>query len=160
MLVPPLLEQRFWSNVERRGPDECWPWTGSSGGKGYGLIPFKGRNQRATHVSLIIAGNGRPSPQHCACHACDNPTCVNPRHLWWGTQSENMRDCVSKGRHTPAEAKARGSAHGLSKLTENDAREIKRLLALGYGSRRLAPRFGVVRNTIARIAQGKTWKHV
>lgn len=96
--VSEAMESRFVAKVDRRGPDECWPWLSGCDGNGYGSLSIGGKHTRATHISLILDGRSRPSKQHFACHRCDNPICVNPGHLWWGTQSENMRDAYAKGR--------------------------------------------------------------
>jgi hypothetical protein len=93
------FDQRFRSRIERRGPDECWPWRGGRDVKGYGLISRDGRSVRATWIALEFDGRPRPSVAHEACHTCDNPPCINPAHLWWGTRSENIFDASRKGRH-------------------------------------------------------------
>ncbi len=92
------LEAKFWSKVDRRGADECWPWTGTKTRAGYGRISRNGRRYVATRLSWEIA-NGKPFPEgKFACHSCDNPNCVNPNHIWPGTLSENTRDAIAKGR--------------------------------------------------------------
>jgi hypothetical protein len=96
------IEQRFWPKVDKRGPDECWLWKAkrTKGGAGYGLI-YSGVGTvmiYAHRVSWELA-NGCPVPEGLlVCHSCDNPGCVNPAHLWPGTQSENLMDMVAKGR--------------------------------------------------------------
>lgn len=90
--------ERFWAKVDKRGPDECWPWLGARS-KGYGNIKWNGVSGiRATHASLELAGRPRPNPDLIACHSCDNPPCVNPAHLWWGTLKDNFHDALAKGR--------------------------------------------------------------
>lgn len=92
------LAARFWSKVDRRGPDECWPWTAGGNQFGRGMIRYRGKKPMATHVSLMLSG--RPlRPGEWALHHCDNPSCVNPTHLFAGNQYDNMRDMVEKGRH-------------------------------------------------------------
>ena len=99
MTDKPSLEKRFWAKVDRRGPDECWPWVGSSVRYRRGLFYRLGKRTMATWTALELAGRPRPSDKHDACHTCDNPNCVNPAHLWWGTKRENTQDMVRKGRH-------------------------------------------------------------
>lgn len=92
------LEQRFWAKVQKLSDDQCWPWLGSNR-RGYGQIWSDGSNRPAPQVSWEIA-NGAPFPTgKMACHTCDNPPCVNPAHIWPGTMSDNILDCVAKGRH-------------------------------------------------------------
>lgn len=94
-------EAAYWSRVDKRGPDECWIWRGSLGSKGRAVFSRLRRSLQASHIALRFAGTPRPSLKHGACHTCDNPVCVNPAHLWWGTQKDNMADCIRKGRKAP-----------------------------------------------------------
>jgi hypothetical protein len=89
---------RFYRHFEKRGPNECWEWTGAKDTRGYGQLRREGRNVFATHISLEIDGRDRPDKSSCALHKCDNPPCVNPNHLWWGSRKDNARDAMSKGR--------------------------------------------------------------
>lgn len=93
------LAQRFWEKVDKRGPDDCWIWKGGRNDRGYGHIFVDYKVRMATHVSWEFA-NGKDFPKGmCACHSCDTPACVNPNHLWVGTNGDNNRDCVAKGRN-------------------------------------------------------------
>jgi hypothetical protein len=76
----------------------CWNWHGAKDTKGYGQLRVDGRGRLATHIALELVGKPRPADRPCALHRCDNPGCVNPDHLWWGTLKENTGDAKAKGR--------------------------------------------------------------
>jgi hypothetical protein len=87
---------RFWSFVARDG-DCCWDWRGAKlRHDGRGRFMLRGKARLAPRVSWAIANNAEP--QGYVCHSCDNPSCVNPEHLFVGTQFDNMRDMSRKGR--------------------------------------------------------------
>ena len=93
------VEAGFWSHVDRRGDDECWPWAGNVR-RGYGrlYVPSARKLLSATQLAWSIANDAPfPDGKH-ACHSCDRPGCVNPRHIWPGTTRENMLDASAKGR--------------------------------------------------------------
>jgi len=90
-------EARLWAKVDRKSSDECWLWTAKARVHNRGRICVAGKEVFATHVALAL--DGRPRPQWLfACHTCDNPPCVNPAHLWWGTKKENAQDASQKKR--------------------------------------------------------------
>lgn len=87
----------------------CWLWTGAKkNDRGYGVMWFRKRSVRATHVSLYLDGRERPGEKFGALHSCDNPACVNPAHLRWGTQRENAKDASDRGRINIEASRANG----------------------------------------------------
>jgi hypothetical protein len=151
---------RFWSKVRPEPGGECWLWTGRLDRDGYGQF----------HRTYVLAERkAKPIPAHrwaweshfgpipdglLVCHKCDVPACVNPAHLFLGTQLDNRRDCKSKCRT------ARGTGHGLVKLNDDKVREIRARYAAGERQRALAGEFGVVQTMISSIVRRKTWTHI
>jgi hypothetical protein len=86
------LITRFWDNVNVGSDDECWEWQGSRTEAGYGLMWYDGKLRYAHRIAIDLEGD------LFACHKCDNPPCVNPNHLFVGTQKDNVQDMLSKGR--------------------------------------------------------------
>ena len=95
--------QRFWSKVTLAGPDECWLWTAALHGKDhYGnfrATPYKSEDISAHVVSWFLHTGEWPPKGLFVLHGCDRPACVNPAHLSLGTHTDNMQDCISKGRN-------------------------------------------------------------
>jgi len=93
---------RFWDRVERRSDDECWLWLGAKTKHGYGNFqrgPKKGKRKFFSHRVAYALANGGKLPNHLMIlHTCDNPACCNPKHLFVGSQFDNMRDAAKKGR--------------------------------------------------------------
>ena len=100
--------KRFFRNVTKT--DDCWHWSGSSDKDGYGVISMFGSQQRAHRVSLVIAGTDVSNG--LACHTCDNPSCVNPNHLYVGDQKQNVRDAMLKGRRNTGWSERKHCIHG------------------------------------------------
>lgn len=149
------VADRFWKKADRSGgPDACWPWRGARNRKGYGRFNVEGANRHAHRVAYALAGSD--PGDLCVLHRCDNPACVNPGHLFLGTNADNNRDMCQKGRARPC----RGSQNGRAKLTEHDVREIRRLHAAGHGCKRLARQFGVSAFAVLTIFNGQGWRHV
>ena len=88
--------KRFWSKVDKRGPDDCWEWKASLNHGGYGQFRLITRCELSHRISAQIA-HPNPNGYICVLHSCDNPKCVNPNHLRWGTQLENMQDLKKRG---------------------------------------------------------------
>jgi hypothetical protein len=143
------LERRFWAKVQR-GPG-CWEWMAAKR-LGYGRIRVGASKMTAHRVALWLATGEMPSPDVKVCHSCDNPGCVNPDHLFLGTQAENIADMDAKGR------RCKGSRRLWSKLDEVAVAKIKGRLSESNAV--LAAEFGVAPTTIWNIRIGRNWKHV
>ena len=148
------MEQRFWEKVAVGEPWECWEWMAGRGRWDYGQF-WIGKTQQAHRVAWVLSGHDDPG-HLCVCHHCDNTSCVNPSHLFIGTQADNIRDCFDKGRG----ADRSGENGSNSKLTERDVSKIKLLLDLKHTHVSIAKRFGVSRATITAIKAGRVWKFV
>lgn len=127
----------------------CWKWRGSHTKSGYATMRWKGKLVR---VSRMIAN----TPDGlCALHRCDNPGCVNPAHIFNGTNLTNVVDRDRKGRQ------AKGERIGVSVLSEAQVREIRsKYVPRKYSRRRLALEYGVSHGAIWYVTTGKNWKHV
>lgn len=146
----------FLATVDRCGDDECWPWLGSTR-EGYGVISDMGIKRQASHVSHeLFIGPIQRGLQ--VLHKCDNPICVNPKHLEAGTQSKNMKDCYARGRSKLPLLDTRGEKNGFAKLTFAQASEIRRLVLLGANQTSVAKRFKISNKTVNHIKTGYKWK--
>lgn len=141
---------------ERKFFNTCWEWQGQINEGGYGVINSK-FGYRMAHRIAWEKANGLPIPDGMiVCHRCDNRRCVNPVHLFIGTDADNVADMDRKGRRTIL----RGSKNGFARLDEPRVAEIKRALARGEFLTPLAKQFGVSVSTINLIEKGRTWRHV
>jgi hypothetical protein len=153
--VPASAPARLARLTDRSG--ECWVWRGSLDAWGYGRMLVDGGYRRAHRVAWIVA-NGEPPEGLLVLHRCDNRRCVNPAHLFLGTNAENMADMRAKGRS--AGAWQRGAQHPCARLTEADVIAIRARRAAGEQQRQLAKAYGVGEGAISQIVRGKTWAHL
>ena len=93
------VRERFFSKVVKT--ESCWLWTSSAAPRGYGRFYYKGKSRVAGRVSWELFHEKNWPGKMYACHTCDNPPCVNPDHIFPGTQKDNIRDAKSKGRMNP-----------------------------------------------------------
>lgn len=146
------LIKRFEKFVNKDGEGGCHIWTGWISANGYGIFTIKRRPVLAHRISQQIYRGPIPDGMF-VCHSCDNRKCVNPDHLFVGTQSDNMADKAAKGR-------VKGELHSQAKLTEKDIHQIRHLMSSGVRKARISEQFGVHHVTLRDIELGKTWGHV
>ena len=137
-------QERFSSKINKN-KNGCWEWIGQKDSHGYGKFINNGREEKASRVSYKFHSGTIPRGMN-VCHTCDNPSCVNPKHLFLGTQKDNMIDACKKGRIC-------------SKLKEKDVREIRSKRG-DYTRRQLAKKYKVSPDTIKSIMCNRTWKWV
>lgn len=135
----------FWSRVDVRGVNDCWEWQGAKHPAGYGSFRFE-KHHIASRLAYEWMYGEDPGEMH-VCHRCDNPPCVNPRHLFLGTNADNVADKVRKGRVPKTRAK----------ITGRQADEIRRLREEGTPVREIAQEYGVCESNVYYILRGDSW---
>ena len=158
MLLSERDVQRFWSKVNKT--ETCWLWTGGIRNKqGYGRFKLLGKDHSAHIISYVLYNNDYIKTKD-VCHKCDVTNCVNPKHLFLGTRSENMLDCVIKGRHKGGNG-LQGEAVSTSKLTKIEALDIRNRLAMGERVCSIVLFYtDISRSCVEAIRDGKTWKSI
>jgi hypothetical protein len=148
--MTPLEIAKFWSQVKRTSG--CWLWTGSYFRNKYGRFRVNGKSC-LTHRLAFELINGYDPGSYCVLHHCDNPRCVNPAHLFTGTQKDNLIDMDKKGRRKNPDI--RGSKNPNAKLTLKNVKYIKRSTK---SNSELGKELGITPTQVGYIRRGKSWK--
>lgn len=146
------LAERFWSFVQPEDPTRCWLWRGHVDREGYGSIRNEGKKERTHRVSFFLANGRWPDP--CALHTCDVRNCVNPAHLYEGTQTDNGLDTRNRKRNRPL----RGEANPGAKLVDMQVIELRQRYADGESLRAIARSLGVSSTVAGNAAHGRTYQ--
>jgi hypothetical protein len=162
-----MIEQGFSDSFAKRLfdrvtiTDTCWIWTGPVNHGGYGSAT-KGKGKHCfpfrVHVASWMIHRGPIPNGLCVLHNCpggDNPSCVNPDHLWLGTQIQNRADCVAKNRQAKGERNGGGN-----KLNARQVIEIRRRASSGEQQRPLAREFGITQACVSLIVTRQKWRHI
>lgn len=155
-LSPEHLARRLANGLDDIPQDGCWEWTRAKP-HGYGTLTV-GRKTRSAHRLAYQLGVG-PIPRRAHIrHSCDNPSCINPDHLFAGTREDNMQDCVRRGRHGGPPPARKGEKNPASKLTSDKVDEIRRQLTQGSTQTKIARRFGISQSQVSNIKIGRQWR--
>ena len=144
------IQERFLAKVNiPANQKECWEWTASKNKDGYGFFRAS-KFSRAHRVAYELFVGDIPEEMVVA-HKCDNPSCVNPSHLWVCQQIDNIRDRDGK------ERTGRGEKNRHAKLQDKDAIQIKEMIANGKTNTEIAKIFKIDRSVVSKIRHGKVW---
>ena len=140
---------KFMSKVVK-AESGCWLWQGAKNQYGYGLATYEGKKNQTAHRLSYRIHKGEIQPGLLALHTCDTPACVNPEHLFLGSNKDNMDDCRAKGRVGRTGAK----------FTPEDVIAIRAAKAEGKTLKEVAAQFDTTYLTVWVICQRRTWKNV
>lgn len=137
--------------------ESCFLWKAHTNRYGYGQISIGRKNVLAHRLSWELHNGPIPDGLH-VCHKCDVRNCVNPNHLFLGTTQDNTADKMKKGRHVSGIG--RGEGHLFAKLSEDNVRDIRRLLSNGIEGVAIAREYNITKSLVSQIKLKKIWNHV
>lgn len=143
--------ERFETKFQKLSKIECWNWNAGKSKTGYGVFWLDGKQQSAHRVSYNFY-IGTIADNMVVCHSCDNKSCVNPNHLWLGTQSDNVHDMLDKERTN----QPKGEKHWNSKLTEEDVSKIREMSKTMKNSA-ISRILKIARQTVYNIVSNRNW---
>jgi len=156
LTADPNAASRFWGKVAIAGPDDCWDWTASKSGKGYGNFKIASFEPRQAHRVAWVIANQRDTDGLLVRHTCDRPSCCNPAHLLLGTAKDNSDDKFSRGRARSSRQDGENNGHAI--LTTEQVGQIVAALKAGEGNQQIANRFPVSDSLVSRIRTGRSWQ--
>lgn len=152
------VRNKILNNIDKK-ENGCWEWQGAKSKAGYGQITYKSNIIYTHRFMQKFYNGGFTEEKDFCCHTCDNPSCVNPDHLFAGSHQDNMTDAAEKGRMKGPDIK--GEKHHLNKLSKEEVIEIRKDYATEkFQLKELADKYGVGRPQIGHIVSGRKWSHV
>lgn len=151
-----MLDDRFWTKVDRTAPGGCWEWMANRNNKGYGLFRPGGiAPKKLAHRLSYEAAKGKIPKGLFVLHSCDNPRCVNPGHLSLGSSKDNVKDMDDRGRRVTTSL--RGTRNPFAKTTDADVIAIRRAYVAGTPTDDICRQYG-----IASVSDymGRAWTHL
>jgi hypothetical protein len=143
--------ERFTKFIQKaEKEEECWLWSGAKDWDGYGIFQLNRRGRRAHRLSYELYVGDIPEGLMIR-HTCDNPSCVNPKHLIPGTNQQNCDDAVTRGRSN------KGTRNGRALINENYVRTIRSLRLLGASAKESAAILGITQGVVESIVAGRNW---
>jgi len=147
-------EELFWNKVKKSREDDCWEWQGGTNHGGYGKHKYNYKTLAAHRFSYMVTHKRKIDSSEYVCHKCDNRLCVNPAHLFLGTQQDNMNDMKNKNRQSC------GIRCTSAKLNDKKVIAIRELHKIGMTPKMLSNKYNVGTMAIYRILNHITWRHV
>ena len=154
-----MLDDRFWSKVDRSDKEGCWIWTAGLNNKGYGMFRPGGlAPKRLAHRLSYEDSNGRIPTGALILHSCDNRRCVNPAHLRLGSHKDNVADMDLRGRRVPNTPKGADNCNSFA--SEEEITAMRREYIAGAKADDLAKKYGFSASAIRDPLLGRSWRHL
>ena len=151
------IPRRLINGINSAPEVGCWEWRRANNGYGYGTLTVNRKTKLVHRLAYEYSKGPIPTGMH-VCHTCDNPSCINPDHLFLGTRNDNMKDCFLKGRSNIHPISFPGETNPRSKLTQHQVKHIRLLLAQQMTQDTIAKKFGISQAQVSNIKRGIKWK--
>lgn len=154
-----MLDERFWSKVNKDTANGCWEWTANKNNKGYGMFSVGSYvGKQLAHRLSYADAKGRIPKGGLILHSCDNPVCVNPDHLRIGTYKDNVADMDERNRRVTNVPFGEANCNAI--LTDAQVIQMRRDYIAGVPKAEIAAANGMTKASLADVISGSSWKHL